>query len=88
MILDAVGSAQSCYPSEKTELERRERIPSHFHTYNTDPHTHTHIHSQPYKSFHTVKTEFSVTNNIIMRSDKNGKREKFYMCVSTKAQSV
>lgn len=57
------------------------------HTFTYTTHN-THIHTQTYKSFHSVKSEFSVTNYIIMRSNKRRKREKFERYVSTKAQSV
>lgn len=58
---------------------------------NTHTHTNTHIHRHTLFNVQVVlyrKHEFSVTNNINMRSDKNRKREMFYRRIAAKAQSA
>lgn len=71
--------------SEKMDLQKFGKDSLRL-SHNTDPHTYTLSNVQVV--FHTVKSEFSLTNNIIMRSDRNRKRAKFYRCDLTKTQSV
>lgn len=81
MILDAIDSAERCFPkSEKMELQKFGKDSRRL-SHHTDPHTYTLSNVQVV--FHTVKSEFSLTNNIMMRSDRDRKRAKFYRCDSS-----